>query len=88
MRRKVCLEVKIHDRQRSAVAGPAVGAGHVLDAAVLGVLVLQCEVDGEVLHRGGAGPVGVVLVPGHPAPRPGRLAEQLVINTWNIGNTR
>src|ERR671915_465714 len=59
--------------------GPEVAAGHVVDAAVLKRRVVESGPAGEVRERGGARPVGVVLVPGDDAAVARGLAEELVV---------
>jgi len=56
-----------------------VAAGDVLEAAVINGAVVQGDPAGEVLHGLGAGPVGIVLVPGDYAAMMRGLAEELIV---------
>ena len=58
---------------------PLVGAGDVVEAAVVAGAVVEGDPAGEVLHGLRAGPVGVVLVPRDDAAVVRGFAEELIV---------
>ena len=71
----VHLSSQAGDRQQI----PAVAAWHVLQASVLHRHIVERDPAREVRDRHGAGPVGVILMPGDDTAAFGRLAEQLIV---------
>src|SRR5207248_3348455 len=54
-----------------------------MDAAVIARAFVQSNPAGEVSHRLGARPIGIVLMPGDDAPVLGRLAKELIVPEAN-----
>ena len=63
------------DREQS----PPMAAGDIPEAAVLARRVVEPDPAGQVLHRLGAGPIRVVLMPGDDPAVVRRLGEKLVV---------
>ena len=62
---------------------PAVTAGNVLQAAVIGVCIIERDPAGEVGHGLGPGPVGIVLVPGNKTSMLRWFNKELVVEEPN-----
>src|SRR5947208_812682 len=81
LRRSEDLANRIHvSRQaRNRQKLPAVAAGDIVNAAVFARAFVQADPAGEMGHGLGAGPIGIVLMPGHDAAVLRGLTEKLVV---------
>src|SRR5262245_2036247 len=72
-----CVHVSRQAGDRQQV--PAMAAGDIMHAAVVARALVEADPAGEMGHRLGASPIGIVLMPSDDAAMPRGFAKELIV---------